>query len=127
MDSELLSAITPQAKHNRWYLAHKQDSQRLSLGTTPLTTNTAPGTRGQQCMWEVRDARYQENMRVVNDFLTFPILRKPGSPLPHTRRRPLRMEMRIVDFLHDEGVKSDIADWARRLGFEITVDRVAVE
>ena len=127
MDSELLSAITPQAKHNRWYLAHKQDSQRLSLGTTPLTTNTAPGTRGQQCMWEMRDARYQENMRVVNDFLTFPILRKPGSQLPHTRRRPLRMEMRIVDFLHDEGVKSDIADWARRLGFEITVDRVAVE
>ena len=78
-------------------------------------------------MWEMRDARYQENMRVVNDFLTFPILRKPGSPLPHTRRRPLRVEMRIVDFLHDEGVKSNTADWARRLGFEITVDRVAVE
>ena len=78
-------------------------------------------------MQEMRNSRYEANMRVINGTLSFPAT-GPSLPLPRTRRRAMRMKMRIVDFLNDQGAKFAIEAWARRLGFQtVIVDYAAVE
>ena len=78
-------------------------------------------------MQEMRNSRYEANMRVINGTLPFPAT-GPSLPLPRTRRRAMRMKLRIVDFLNDQGAKFAIEAWARRLGFQtVIVDYAAVE
>lgn len=116
LDEDLLSAIMqPKLKQNSWLLSQKQDALRKSLSTP--ANNSPPQSRASRAAAvasaagaQMRGETYSANMTVVNR----------THPVPSFANR--RMRMRIVDFLHGSEAKFDIAAWARRMGFEVTID-----
>ena len=125
---DLLAMITPKGKHqNQWYLAGNQANKRRALGVDDPTTKKAPETRSVDEYQRIRQSFYDANMAVINRTLPYPATQQPPALRQRTARHQKRMKMRIVDFIAADATKFSIATWARRLGFEVIVDRVAVD